>query len=411
MNRVVITGMGAITPIGNSVDTFWDNIKLGTIGIGNITQFDASDFKVKLAAQVENFDPANYMDVKAAKRMEAFSQYAVAASKEALEDSELNIENEDPFRIGVSIGSGIGSLQATEREHQKLMQKGPNRVNPLLIPMMISNMAAGNVSIQYGLKGKCIDIVTACATGTHSIGEAFRTIQYGDADVMLAGGTESSITPLAVAGFMKLTALTTATDPLKASMPFDEKRSGFVIGEGAGVVVLESLEHALARNAKIYAEISGYGATSDAFHITSPAEDGGGAAMAMSNAIKDAGMALEEIEYINAHGTSTHHNDLFETTAIKKVFGDHAYNLKVNSTKSMIGHLLGAAGGVECIVCAKSIHEGFIHKTVGHTVAGEGCDLDYVKESPIKTDVNNAISNSLGFGGHNASILLKKYEN
>lgn len=407
--RVVVTGMGAITPIGNDVESFWNGLKEKKVGIGPITQFDTTDYKAKLAAEVKDFDPKQYMDPKAAKRMERFSQFAVAASKEALEDAGINMEQEDPYRVGVCVGSGIGSLQAMEREHKKLMEKGPGRVNPLLVPMMICNMAAGNVAIQFGLKGKCFNVVTACATGTHSIGEAFRSIQYGEADVMVAGGAEASIAPIGVAGFTALTALTTAEDPLRASIPFDQDRSGFVMGEGAGVVVLESLEHALARNAKIYGEVVGYGATCDAYHITSPAEDGSGAARAMANALNDGGVKPEEVDYINAHGTSTHHNDLFETMAIKAALGDHAKKVKISSTKSMIGHLLGAAGGVEFIVCVKSIQDGFIHATAGLETEGEGCDLNYMKGEGMACGVNAAISNSLGFGGHNASILVKKF--
>ena len=408
--RVVVTGMGAITPIGNNVESFWEGLKEKKLGFGPITQFDPTEYKAKLAAEVKDFDPKDYMDPKAAKRMERFVQLAVAATKEALEMSGLDLEKEDPFRVGVSVGSGIGSLQAMEREHKKLLEKGPGRVNPLLVPLMISNMAAGNVSIQFGLKGKCINVVTACATGTHSIGEAFRSIQYGDADVMVAGGAESSITPIGVAGFTALTALTTADDPLRASIPFDKDRSGFVIGEGAGIVVLEELEHALARNAVIYGEIVGYGATCDAYHITSPAEDGSGAARAMTDAIKDAGISPEQLDYVNAHGTSTHHNDLFETLAIKLALGDHARKVKINSTKSMVGHLLGAAGGVEFITCIKSIEDGFVHATAGLVEEGEGCDLDYTKGEGAACEVKYAISNSLGFGGHNASILVKKFE-
>ncbi len=408
--RVVVTGMGAITPIGNDVETFWKGLKEKKLGFGPISYFDTADYKVKLAAEVKNFDPKQYMDPKAARRMEAFSQFAVAASKEALENAGIDMEKEDPYRIGVAVGSGIGSLQAMERDHKKLLEKGPSRVNPLLVPMMISNMAAGNVAIQFGLKGKCINVVTACATGTHSIGEAFRSIQYGEADVMVAGGTESSITPLGVAGFTALTALSTSQDPAHASRPFDENRDGFVMGEGAGIVVLESLEHAQARGAKILAEVVGYGATCDAYHITSPAEDGSGAARAMTEAMKDAGIQPEDIDYVNAHGTSTHHNDLFETKAIKLALGDHAYKTKINSTKSMIGHLLGAAGGVEFIVCVKSIQDGFVHATAGLEVPGEGCDLDYTMGEGVSADVRYAISNSLGFGGHNGSLIVKRFE-
>lgn len=408
-NRVVVTGLGAVTPIGNDVESFWNSLKNKVVGIGPITAFDTTEYKAKLAGEVKDFDPKAFMDPKAAKRMERFSQFAVAASKQALEDAGIDMEKEDPYRVGVCVSSGIGSLQAIEREYKKLLDKGPGRVNPLLVPLMISNMAAGNVSIQFGLKGKCINVVTACATGTHSIGEAFRSIQYGEADVMVAGGAEASITPIGVAGFTALTALNTTDDPKRASIPFDKERNGFVMGEGAGVVVLESLEHALARGAKIYAEMGGYGATCDAYHITSPAEDGSGAARAMVNAIEDAGLTPEDVDYINAHGTSTHHNDLFETKAIKSALGDRAYNVKINSTKSMIGHLLGAAGGVEFITCVKSIEEGFVHATAGLEIPDEECDLDYTKGDGVAMDVNCAITNSLGFGGHNATLLVKKY--
>lgn len=406
--RVVVTGMGAITPIGNSVDSFWESVKQGKIGFGRISYFDASEYKCKLAAEVKDFNAENYMDKKSARRMEQFCQFAVAAAKEAMEDAGIDMEKEDAFRVGCAVGSGIGSIQAMEREYTKLVEKGPSKISPLFVPLMISNMAAGNVSIVFGLKGKNINVVTACATGTNSIGEAFRTIQYGDADIMLAGGTESSITPLGVGGFAALTALSTSEDPKRCSIPFDKDRSGFVMGEGAGIVVLEELEHAKARGAKIYAEVAGYGCSADAFHITSPAEDGSGAAAAMINAVKDAGIQPTDITYINAHGTSTHHNDLFETRAIKYAFGDHAYNIKINSTKSMIGHLLGAAGAVEFVTCVKEIEEGFIHKTVGLQESEEEMDLNYCKESS-KEDITYALSNSLGFGGHNASILIKKF--
>ena len=410
MNRVVVTGMGAITPIGNDVESFWNGLKEKKVGIGPITYFDTAEYKAKLAAQIKEFDPKQYMDPKAARRMETFSQYAVAAAKQALEDAGIDMTKEDPYRVGVCVSSGIGSLQAVEREYKKLLEKGPGRVNPLLVPLMISNMAAGNVSIQFGLKGKSINVVTACATGTHSIGEAMRSIQHGEAEVMVAGGAESSITPIGVAGFTALTALSASEDPMRASIPFDKERSGFVMGEGAGVVVLESLEHAKARGAKIYAELAGYGATSDAFHITSPAEDGSGAAMAMKFAMDDAGVKPEEIDYINAHGTGTHHNDLFETLAIKTALGDHARQVKISSTKSMVGHLLGAAGGVEFIACVKSIEDGFVHATAGLLVDDPECDLDYVKGDGIPMEVRCAISNSLGFGGHNASLLVKRFE-
>lgn len=407
--RVVVTGMGAITPIGLSVEEFWAGIKEGRIGFAPITKFDTTDFKCKLAAEVKGFDGKNYMDFKAAKRMEPFSQYAVAATKEALEDAGIDMEKEDPYRVGCSIGSGIGSLEVIEREYTKLNQKGPNRVNPLMVPMMISNMAAGNVSIAYGLKGKSLNVVTACATGTHSIGEAYRSIQANDAEVMLAGGTESCICPTGVAGFAALTALSSSEDPDRCSIPFDKDRDGFVMGEGAGVVVLEELEHAKKRGAKILAEVVGYGATSDAYHITSPAEDGMGAATAMKWAVEESGAALEDILYINAHGTSTHHNDLFETRAIKLAFGDHAKEMKINSTKSMIGHLLGAAGAVEFITCVKEMEESFVHVTRGLEHPDEELDLDYVQGQGISMELTYALSNSLGFGGHNASILIKKY--
>ena len=407
--RVVVTGMGAITPIGNDVESFWNGLKNKQIGIGPITYFDTTDYKCKLAAQVKDFNAKDYMDPKAARRMELFSQYAVAAARQALEQAGIDMTKEDPYRVGVSVGSGIGSLQAVERDCKKLFEKGPSRVNPLLVPLMISNMAAGNVSIQFGLKGKCINVVTACATGTHSIGEAFRSIQYGEADVMVAGGTEASITPIGVAGFTALTALNTTDDPMRASIPFDKERNGFIMGEGSGIVILESLEHARARGAKILAELVGYGATCDAYHITSPAEDGSGAAKAMEVAIKDAGARPEDIDYVNAHGTSTHHNDLFETKAIKLALGDHAYKVKINSTKSMIGHLLGAAGGVEFITCVKSIEEGFVHATAGYQIPDEECDLDYTPGEGVSMDVNYAITNSLGFGGHNASLVVKKF--
>lgn len=406
--RVVVTGLGAVTPIGNNVDDFWAAVKAGKIGFDHITKFDTTDYKCHIAAELKDFNPQDFMDRKAAKRMEPFSQYAVAAAKQAIDDSGLDIEKEDPYMVGCAIGSGIGSLQAMERETQKLYEKGPNRVNPLLVPLMICNMAAGNVSIQFGLKGKSINDVTACATGTNTIGEAYRSIQYGEADVMVAGGTEGSVCPIGIAGFTALTALSTVDDPAKCSLPFDKNRSGFVMGEGAGVVILEELEHAKARGAKIYAEVVGYGCSSDAYHITSPQEDGAGAARAMTNAMSDAGVTPADVKYINAHGTGTHHNDLFETRAIKLAFGDEAANLKINSTKSMIGHLLGAAGAVEFITCVKEIQDGFIHKTVGYETPDEEIDLNYCKDS-YEEPVEYALSNSLGFGGHNASILLKAF--
>ena len=406
--RVVVTGMGAITPIGLSVDEFFASVKEEKTGFAEITHFDASEYKCHIAAEVKNFDAKQYMDPKAAKRMELFSQYAVAAAKEAIEDSGLEMEKEDPYQVGTSIGCGVGSLQGIEREHKRLMERGPARVNPLFVPMVISNMAAGNVSIQFGLKGKSINVVTACATGTNSIGEAFRSIQHGEAEVMVTGGTEGAICPIGIAGFSALTALTSESDLTKCSIPFDKNRSGFVMGEGAAVVVLEELEHARARGAKIYAEVVGYGTSSDAYHITSPAEDGAGAARAMTNALNDAGVKPEEVPYINAHGTSTHHNDLFETRAIKLAFGEHAKQLKINSTKSMIGHLLGAAGAIEFVTCVKEMEQNFVHATVGYTTPDEELDLDYCKEA-VAMEIPYALSNSLGVGGHNASILVKKF--
>lgn len=400
--------MGAITPIGNSIEEFWNGIKEGKTGFGPITYFDTADYRCKLAAEVKDFDPTQYMDKKSARRMEQFCQFAVAAAGQAIADAGLIMEQEDPYMVGCSVGSGIGSLQAMEREYDRLKEKGPGRVGPMLVPLMISNMAAGNVSIAYGLKGKSLNVVTACATGTHSIGEAYRTIQYGDADVMVAGGTESSITPIGIAGFSALTALSFSEDPQRASIPFDKDRNGFVMGEGSAVVVLEELEHAKRRGAKIYAELIGYGCSSDAYHITSPAEDGSGAATAMLNALKDGGVAPEKLTYINAHGTSTHHNDLFETRAIKLAFGEHAYDLKINSTKSMVGHLLGAAGAVEFVTCVNEIQEGYIHRTVGLRETEEELDLNYCRDS-YEEEVPYALTNSLGFGGHNASLLLKKY--
>ena len=396
--RVVVTGMGAITPIGLSVEEFWQSVKEGKIGFGEITKFDTEGYKCHLAAEVKGFDAKQNRDAKAARRMALFCQYAVAAAKEAITDAALDMEKEDPYRVGVSVGNGIGSLGGIEREHKRLLEKGPSKVNPLFVPLVISNMAAGNVSIAFGLKGKSINVVTACATGTNSIGEAFRSIQYGEADVMVAGGTEGAICPLGIAGFTSLTALSSESDPTKCSIPFDKNRSGFVMGEGAAIVVLEELEHAKARGAKIYAELAGYGATGDAYHITSPAEDGSGAAKAMEYAIADAGMKPEDIDYINAHGTATHHNDLFETKAIKLALGDHAYKVKINSTKSMIGHLLGAAGGVEFIDCVKSIQDGFVHATAGLKVDDPECDLDYTKGDGVSMEVKTVLTNSLGFG-------------
>lgn len=411
MRRVVVTGMGAITPIGLGVDEFWRGVKESRVGIAPITQFDASEYKAKIAAEVKDFDGKNYIDPKAAKRMERFSQFAVAAAKEAIEQAGLDMEKEDPYMVGTAVGSGTGSLQCIERNKMRIETKGPSRVEPLMIPMMISNMAAGNVSIMFGLKGKSINVVTACATGNHNIGEAFRTIQYGDADVMVAGGAEACVTPIGMSGFAALTALNTTEDCSRASIPFDKDRAGFVLGEGAGIVVLEELEHAKARGAKILAELVGYGSTSDAYHITSPAEDGMGAAKAMMAAMKDGGIKPSEVSYINAHGTSTHHNDLFETRAIKAALGDAAESIPVSSTKSMVGHLLGAAGGIEFITCVKSIEEGYIHENVGLKNVDDDPEftLNYVKDKGLHTDVDVCLSNSLGFGGHNATLAVRRY--
>jgi 3-oxoacyl-[acyl-carrier-protein] synthase II len=406
--RVVITGLGAITPVGNDVETFWNNIKSGVSGIDFITRFDTTEFKVKIAAEVKGFDPLVYMDRKEAKRMDVFSQFAIASAAQAVEDSKLDIEAIDKNRFGVIIGSGIGGIDTIEKEQTKFLERGPSKVQPLFIPMIISNMAAGNVAIKFQARGICTTVVTACATGTNAIGEAYRMIQYGTADIMLAGGTETSITPLSIAGFTNLTALSKSVDPKRASIPFDAERDGFVMGEGAGVLVLETLEHAQKRGAKIYAEMVGYGSTCDAYHMTSPSPDGEGAARAMDIAIKEAGISPDEVSYINAHGTSTPLNDKFETIAIKTVFGENT-KVPVSSTKSMTGHLLGAAGAIEGIIAVKALEEGFIPPTVGYSVADPDCDLDIVPNVGRKADLKYVLSDSLGFGGHNAVILMKKW--
>ena len=409
--RVVITGLGAITPIGNNVQEFWKGIKEGKCGVDNITQFDATNFKVKLAAEVKGYNPEDYFERREANRLDKFSQYAMIAAREAWKDSGLNKETENMEQVGVIIGSGIGGIETIEKEHGKCMVKGPERVSPMYIPMGISNMATGNVAIDIGAKGESIAMVTACASGTHCIGESFRMIKHGYQDVVLAGGTEAGITPLGIAGFANIKALTKTEDRLRASIPFDKERSGFVMGEGAGVIVLEELEHALARGAKIYAEMVGYGATSDAYHITSPAPGGEGGARAMKIAMKEGNVKPEEITYINAHGTSTHLNDSCETQAVKTALGEEAARkVMMSSTKGHTGHLLGAAGGVEAIVCAKAIDEGFVPATINYKVPDEECDLDVVPNEGRKVDVKYAMSNSLGFGGHNATILLKKFD-
>ena len=407
--RVVITGMGAITPIGNSVDEFWAGVRQQKVGIDFITRFDASDYKAKLAAEVKNFDAKNYMDFKMAKRMETFSQYAVAAAGEAIADAGLDMADEDAYMAGTSVSSGIGSLDAMEREHKKLLEKGPSRINPLLVPLMITNMAAGNVAIAFGLKGKSLNVVTACASGTNAVGEGYRSIQSGEADIMVSGGTESAVTPIGIGGFAALTALSASTDPKRASIPFDRDRSGFVMGEGAGIVVLEELEHAKRRNAKIYGEIIGFGATTDAYHITSPCPDGEGGACAMQRALDDAKISANEVDYINAHGTSTHLNDLTETLAIKKVFGNNT-DVMISSTKGNTGHLLGAAGAVEAIICTKAMEEGIVPPNINYKEKDEECDLNLVVEDSKKENLNIVLSNSLGFGGHNACIAIKKFE-
>ncbi len=407
--RVVITGLGAITPIGNSVEEFWDGIKKGKCGIDKITAFDTENFKVKLAAELKEYNPEKYFDRREAKRLDKYSQYAIIASREAWKDSGLDKEKENMERVGVVIGSGIGGIETIENESKKCYEKGPDRVSPMYIPMSILNMATGNVAIDLGARGESIALVTACATGTHSIGESYRMVKHGYQDVVIAGGTESSITPLSVAGFMNIKALSKAEDKTRASIPFDKERSGFIMGEGAAVLILEELEHAKKRNAKIYAEIVGYGATSDAYHITSPALDGEGGARAMKLAMEEANIKSEEITYINAHGTSTHLNDACETKAIKTALGEAAKTVMVSSTKGNTGHLMGAAGGIEALVCAKAIQEGYVPPTINYKVPDEECDLDIVPNEGRNVEVKYAMSNSLGFGGHNSSILLKKY--
>ena len=408
--RVVVTGLGVISPIGNDIGTFWGSLLAGKSGIGPAKSFDVSAFDSRIAGEVKDFDPARYFDFKEAKRMEKFSQYAAAASKEAVKDSGLDLTIEDLTQIGVLIGSGMGSLRMIEEQYKTYLEKGPSRISPFMIPMMIANEAAGQVSILLGLKGPNSCTVTACASGANAIGDAFRVIQNGDAEVMLTGGTESCITPLGVGGFCALKALSRRNDsPQKASRPFDKDRDGFVIAEGAGIVVLESLEHALKRKARIYAEMSGYGMSGDAYHMTAPDPTGEGAMRSMRGALKDSGIKLEEVDYINAHGTSTALNDKIETLAIKKLFGAHASKLAVNSTKSMTGHLLGAAGGVEFIVCCLSIHHSKLHPTVNQENPDPECDLDYVPNLSRDKEVNIALSNSLGFGGHNVTLAVRKF--
>jgi 3-oxoacyl-[acyl-carrier-protein] synthase II len=410
-HRVVITGLGVVSPIGNDINTFWNNLIAGTSGVGPITSFDASEFPTRIAAEVKDFDPLNYIDKKEARRTDRFIQFAIAASKMALAHAGIDMAKEDPTRVGVYIGSGIGGLNTLEEQHRTLLERGPKRVSPFFIPMMIANMASGQVSISIGAKGPNSSAVSACATGTHSIGDAFKILQRGDADVMIAGGTESTISPLAFAGFSSMGALSRRNDePQKASRPFDAERDGFVMGEGSGVLVMETLEHALKRGADIIAEVVGYGMTGDAYHLTSPAPEGEGAKRSMMMAMRDAGLKPEDIDYINAHGTSTDLNDKFETMAIKSAFGEHAYKLAISSNKSMIGHLLGAAGGVEAVATALTLKHQIIPPTINYEHPDPECDLDYVPNEARKAVVRAALSNSLGFGGHNATIALKRYE-
>lgn len=408
--RVVITGMGAITPIGNDVNAFWNNAKEGKLGVDFITLIDQELIDVKIAAEVKDFDADTLVGKKEAKRLDRFAQFALVASDEAIKDSGIDLEKENLERFGVMLGSGIGGFETIESECSKLATGKSRRVSPFFVPMAIINLGAGNVAIKYGLKGPCTSAVTACATGTNNIGDAFRAIKHGYVDVMLAGGAEAPITRLGVTGFNSMKALNTSNDPLKASTPFDKNRGGFVMGEGAGVLIIESLEHAEARGANIIAEIVGYGSTCDAYHITSPDPDGAGAARAMKDAIEEAGIEAKEVSYINAHGTSTELNDKFETFAIKKAFGENAYNVPISSTKSMTGHLLGAAGAIEAIICAKALQEGFIPPTIGYETKDEELDLDYVPNVGRKEELEYALTNSLGFGGHNATLLLKKWK-
>lgn len=408
--RVVVTGMGAITPIGHNVEDYWKGIKEGKCGIDTITKFDVSDYKVKLAAEVKDLNIEDYMDKRAAKRLDRYSQLAIIATKEAMKDSGITSENTDMNRMGVVVGSGIGGLGTIEEQTKVLVNKGHDRISPMYIPMSISNMATGNIAIEIGAKGESFAMITACATGTHCIGESYRLIKHGYQDVVVAGGTEGSITETGVAGFTNIKALSQATDKNRASIPFDKERSGFVMGEGAGILILEDLEHAKKRGAKIYAEIVGYGASSDAYHITSPAPGGEGGARAMVSAINDAGIKPEDIDYINAHGTSTHLNDSFETAAIKTALGESAKTVMVSSIKGNTGHLLGAAGAVEAITCIKAIEDSFVPPTINYKVPDEECDLDVVPNVGRNKEIKYAMSNSLGFGGHNSTVIIKKFE-
>jgi 3-oxoacyl-[acyl-carrier-protein] synthase II len=408
--RVVITGLGAVTPLGNDVETLWKNVAAGKSGIDFVTKVDKDQFPAKIAAEVKDFDPTIHMDKKDARKMDPFTQYAVAASKMAVEDAKLTIDAANAHRVGVWIGSGIGGMSTWEDQHKKYLEKGPRRVSPFFVPMMIPDMAAGQVSIQLGAKGINSCTVTACASGANSIGDAFKSVQRGDVDYIIAGGTEAPISNMSFAGFSSAKALSTTEDPKKASRPFDKERNGFVMGEGAGIMLLETLETARERGAHIYGEIVGYGATGDAYHITAPAEHGEGAARAMQHALDDAGVDPNKVDYINAHGTSTALNDKYETEAIKTVLGDHAQNVSISSTKSMMGHLLGAAGGVEAVISLKAIENGIIPPTVNYENPDPDCDLDYVPNKARKQEVNLVVSNSFGFGGHNVALVFKKYE-
>lgn len=411
MRRVVVTGMGAVTPIGNNVESFWNGIKSGKCGIDKVTHFDASGFKTQIAGEVKDFDPTEFMEKKEARKMDRFTQLAMVAAGEAFADSGIDMEEEDPWRVGVITGSGIGGINTLEEQHNTLLEKGPGRVSPFFIPMMIGNMGAAQIAIKFKAKGVNENIVTACASSANAIGDALRHIQYGSSDVIIAGGAEAAVSPLSFAGFCSMKAMSTRNDdPQTASRPFDAERDGFVLSEGAGFVVLEELEHAKKRGAKIYCELAGYGATDDAYHITSPVPGGEGGAKAMELAIADAAMKPEDITYINAHGTSTPLNERFETQAIKSALGEAAKTVAVSSTKSMTGHLLGAAGGVEAIVCALAIRDSYIPATINYKTPDPDCDLDIVPNVGRNQEVKAAMSNSLGFGGHNAAIVLKKYE-
>lgn len=408
--RVVITGMGVVSALGNELNSFWDSIKSGKNGISTVSSFDVSNITTKVASEIKDFDPILYIDKKEARRMDRFTQFAMAASKIAVDMSELDVKKIDKFRFGVVVGSGIGGIQTFETQHNILKEKGPGRVSPFFIPMMISNMATGRIAIQYGARGFNECVVTACATSTNAIGDAFKVIQRGDADVIITGGAEASLTPISFTGFCSMKAMSTCEDPENACRPFDKDRDGFVMGEGAGILIIEELEHALKRNANIIAEVVGYASTNDAYHITAPDPEGEGGAMCMNLAIKDANLQPDDISYVNAHGTSTEFNDKFETNAIKSVFGERAYKLPVISTKSMTGHLLGAAGAVEAIISALSIRDSFIPPTINYKTPDPECDLDYVPNVGREVEVTSVLSNSLGFGGHNASIIIKKYQ-